>query len=96
MVIGVSVKTMNDWLEKLGDKVFLLLSEMGKVLMFLGATLRWTFSRPFYVKSVLKQMEVIGVNSVPVVMTTAISTGMVLALQSYTGFKRFGAESLEA
>lgn len=85
---------MNNWLEKLGDKVFLLLSEMGRVLMFLGQTLRWTFSSPFYVKSVLKQMEAIGVNSVPVVMTTAISTGMVLALQSYTGFKRFGAESL--
>lgn len=85
---------MENWLEKLGDKVFLLLSEMGRVLMFLGQTLRWTFSSPFYVKNVLKQMEVIGVNSVPVVMTTAISTGMVLALQSYTGFKRFGAESL--
>ncbi len=85
---------VNNWLEKLGEKVFLLLTEMGRVLMFLGQTLRWTFSSPFYVKSVLKQMEVIGVNSVPVVMTTAISTGMVLALQSYTGFKRFGAESL--
>ena len=39
-------------------------------------------------------MEQIGVNSIPVVMTTALSTGMVLALQSYTGFKRFGAETL--
>jgi phospholipid/cholesterol/gamma-HCH transport system permease protein len=27
-------------------------------------------------------------------MTTALSTGMVLAYQSYTGFKRFGAETL--
>jgi phospholipid/cholesterol/gamma-HCH transport system permease protein len=85
---------MINWLEKLGDKVFLLLTEMGRVLMFLGQTLRGTFSSPFYLKNVLKQMEVIGVNSVPVVMTTAISTGMVLALQSYTGFKRFGAQSL--
>ncbi len=85
---------MINWLEKLGDKVFLLLSEMGRVLIFLGQTLRWTFSSPFYVKNVLKQMEAIGVNSVPVVMTTAISTGMVLALQSFTGFKRFGAQSL--
>jgi phospholipid/cholesterol/gamma-HCH transport system permease protein len=85
---------MNNWLEKLGDKVFLLLTEMGKVLIFLGHTLRWTVSSPFYVKNLLKQMEAIGVNSVPVVLTTAISTGMVLALQSYTGFKRFGAESL--
>jgi phospholipid/cholesterol/gamma-HCH transport system permease protein len=85
---------VNNWLQKLGEQVYAVLTEMGKVLMFLGQTLRWTFSSPFYVKSVLKQMEMIGVNSVPVVMTTAISTGMVLALQSYTGFKRFGAESL--
>jgi phospholipid/cholesterol/gamma-HCH transport system permease protein len=85
---------VNNWLQKLGERVYAVLTEMGKVLMFLGQTLRWTFSSPFYVKSVLKQMEMIGVNSVPVVMTTAISTGMVLALQSYTGFKRFGAESL--
>ena len=39
-------------------------------------------------------MELIGFNSIPVVLTTALSTGMVLALQSYTGFKRFGAETL--
>ena len=85
---------MNNWLEKLGHKVFALLFEMGRVLIFLGQTLRWTTSRPFYLRNLLKQMEVIGVNSVPVVLTTALSTGMVLALQSYTGFKRFGAESL--
>ena len=70
------------------------LTEVGGVLIFLTQTLRWTFSRPFYAKSVLKQMEQIGFNSIPVVITTALSTGMVLALQSYTGFKRFGAETL--
>ena len=36
----------------------------------------------------------IGINSLPVVLVTALFTGMVLALQSYTGFKRFGAEGL--
>ena len=45
-------------------------------------------------KNILKQMLDIGVNSLPVVLITAIFTGMVLALQSYTGFKRFGAEGL--
>jgi phospholipid/cholesterol/gamma-HCH transport system permease protein len=70
------------------------LAEVGSVLIFLLQTLRWTFSPPFYWKSVLKQMEQIGFNSIPVVITTALSTGMVLALQSYTGFKRFGAETL--
>jgi len=85
---------INNLLELLGKKTLALLREMGAVIIFCGQTLRWTFSRPFYLKNLLKQMEQIGVNSVPVVLTTAISTGMVLALQSYTGFKRFGAQSL--
>ena len=85
---------MNYWLELLGRKTTQFVMEMGRVLIFLSQTLRWTVSRPFYLKNLLRQMEQIGVNSVPVVLTTAISTGMVLALQSYTGFKRFGAESL--
>ena len=85
---------LNNWLERVGARITAFLVEMGRVLIFLSQTLRWMVSRPFYVKNILKQMEQIGVNSIPVVLTTAISTGMVLALQSYTGFKRFGAESL--
>ena len=38
-------------------------------------------------------MVEIGYYSLPVVGLTAIFTGMVLALQSYTGFARFSAES---
>jgi phospholipid/cholesterol/gamma-HCH transport system permease protein len=85
---------MTNWLEFVGRRTSAVFSEVGAVLVFLLQTLRWTVSRPFYVKSVLKQMEQIGFNSIPVVLTTALSTGMVLALQSYTGFKRFGAETL--
>lgn len=86
--------TMFTWLEHVGERIFWVLTEMGRVVTFLAQTLRWSVSRPFYVRNLLKQMEQIGVNSIPVVLTTALSTGMVLALQSYTGFKRFGAESL--
>ncbi|MCK9418532.1 MAG: ABC transporter permease [Nitrospirae bacterium] len=85
---------INRVLESVARRTSGFLAEVGSVLIFLGQTLRWTFSRPFYAKSVLKQMEQIGFNSIPVVITTALSTGMVLALQSYTGFKRFGAETL--
>lgn len=91
---GRTELVVNNWLERLGQRVTYGITEMGKVLIFLMQTLRWSVSRPFYFKNLIKQMEQIGVNSMPVVLTTAISTGMVLALQSYTGFKRFGAESL--
>jgi len=82
------------WLESWGRRTTRIISDIGAVIVFSGQTLRWTLSRPFYIKNLVKQMEQIGFDSIPVVLTTALSTGMVLAYQSYTGFKRFGAETL--
>jgi phospholipid/cholesterol/gamma-HCH transport system permease protein len=53
-------------------------------------------SPPWYPKLFLQQAEEVGVQSLPVVLLTALFTGMVLALQSYVGFHRFGAESMVA
>ena len=46
------------------------------------------------IRNTFKQMLDIGVRSLPVVLITAIFTGMVFALQTFTGFKRFGAEGV--
>lgn len=70
------------------------LEETGRILLLFYSTIKWLFKPPFELKSTTKQMVEIGINSLPVVLITAVFTGMVLALQSYTGFKRFGAESL--
>ena len=51
---------------------------------------------PYYPRMILRQMVDIGYYSLPVVGLTAIFTGMVLALQSHTGFSRFEAESAVA
>jgi phospholipid/cholesterol/gamma-HCH transport system permease protein len=59
----------------------------------LGArALRFAFSRPFYWRDLLTQMDRIGVGSIPIVMLTGFFTGMVLALQSSVELTRFGAE----
>lgn len=47
---------------------------------------------PFYPRLLLRQMIDIGYYSLPVVGLTTLFAGMVLALQSYTGFARFSAE----
>ncbi|MBL8673464.1 MAG: ABC transporter permease [Rhodospirillales bacterium] len=61
--------------------------------MFAGRAV-WNCVRPpIYHRQILRQMLEIGYYSLPVVGLTAIFTGMVLALQSYTGFARFSAES---
>jgi phospholipid/cholesterol/gamma-HCH transport system permease protein len=59
-------------------------------LRLLGALVR----PPFPLRLTLQQMEEVGVRSLPVVLITAVFTGAVLALQTYSGFRRFGAESL--
>ncbi len=81
-------------IEYIGKVVMASIEEMGRIIMLLFSTLKWIARPPLEARGILKQMLEIGVNSLPVALITAIFTGMVLALQSYTGFKRFGAESL--
>jgi phospholipid/cholesterol/gamma-HCH transport system permease protein len=67
---------------------------LGRIILLFLFVLRWIFKPPVDIRNVMRQMLEIGVNSIPVVLITAIATGMVLALHIYTGFDRFGAEGL--
>src|SRR2546428_1154419 len=51
------------------------------------------FRRPFYVKDILTQMDLIGVGSLTVVMLTGFFTGAVLTLQTSKTLTTFGAVS---
>ena len=66
---------------------------VGEVAIFTFNGLYRIFQPPYYPRLVGKAFMEIGYYSLPVVALTAVFTGMVLALQSYTGFSRFGAES---
>lgn len=57
-----------------------------------GRALRFAFSRPFYWRDTLVQMDRIGVGSIPIVLLTGLFTGMVLALQSSVELSKFGAD----
>jgi phospholipid/cholesterol/gamma-HCH transport system permease protein len=72
------------------------LTAVGDLTLFAGRAIVHGVSGPFYPRAILRQMVDIGYYSLPVVGLTAIFTGMVLALQSYTGFSRFEAESAVA
>lgn len=80
--------------ELFGKYLLRFTEELGRVLLLLSSTLRQSVVLPLDLKSIFKQMVEVGIKSLPVVLITAVFTGMVLALQSYTGFKRFGAESM--
>jgi phospholipid/cholesterol/gamma-HCH transport system permease protein len=74
-------------------RIFLeFLSVTGNFTIFLARSVSAIFLRPIYFKNIFQQMVEIGYYSLPVVGLTAIFTGAVLALQSYSGFTRFSAE----
>ena len=78
----------------IGNYAIRFVEEGGRIMILFAQTVSWTFRPPLQGREILKQMEEVGVRSFPVVVITAAFTGMVLALQSYTGFKRFGAETM--
>ena len=61
-------------------------------LFALEAVSHWA-RPPFYARLFWRAFVEIARFSLPVVALTAVFTGMVLALQSYTGFARFNAQS---
>jgi phospholipid/cholesterol/gamma-HCH transport system permease protein len=77
----------------IGYWVLSFLEESGRVMLLFLKTVAFIFRPPFDIRNLLKQVEYVGIKSIPVILITGGFTGMVLALQSYTGFKRFNAEA---
>ena len=84
------------FLQNIGRTTLSFLAAIGRLSLFTLAAVRWTFQPPFYFRQLLRQMIDIGYYSLPVVGLTTLFSGMVLALQSYTGFARFSAEDTVA
>ncbi|MDG3443990.1 MlaE family ABC transporter permease [Nitrospirillum amazonense] len=81
------------FLSGIGRATLVFLAATGRLALFTARGLSHCVRPPFYPRLLVQQMREIGYNSLPVVGLTALFTGMVLALQSYTGFARFNASS---
>ncbi len=77
----------------LGRTMLEFLQSAGQFTLFLLTGLSHVFRPPYHLRQLLRQMVDIGYYSLPVVGLTTLFAGMVLALQTYTGFARFNAES---
>ncbi|MDE2008209.1 MAG: ABC transporter permease, partial [Rhodospirillales bacterium] len=67
--------------------------EAGRISLFALDGLSHLLRPPFYPRRFGRALLEMGFFSLPVVALTAVFTGMVLALQTYTGFSRFNAAS---
>jgi len=80
-------------LAAVGRATLALLSTVGAVVLFALRAVVSGLTGRLYWRQLGRQMLEMGYFSLPVVGLTAVFTGMVLALQSYTGFSRFEAQS---
>jgi phospholipid/cholesterol/gamma-HCH transport system permease protein len=81
-----------NFLQTIGRVFLAFLATAGRLSLFTINAVSHCVRPPFYFRIIGKQMIEIGYYSLPVVGLTAVFAGMVLALQSYTGFARFSAE----
>src|ERR1700693_2604876 len=87
---------MIGFLAPIGALFIAFLTTVGRLAGSTMQALAGAVTPPYYPRLILRQIVDIGYFSLPVVGLTAVFTGMVLALQSYTGFSRFNAESAVA
>lgn len=89
-------KYSESFLRALGKPLMVFIIRLGQLSAFVAQALYNTVTPPFYPKLLLKQIIDIGFYSLPVVALTTIFAGMVIALQTHSGFSSYGSESAVA
>lgn len=76
----------------IGVRTLSFVRTVGAMVIFLCNALSGILELRMFLPNFITQIYYVGFGSLPVVGMTAIFSGAVLALQSYTGFSRFSAE----
>ena len=83
-------------LDSIGDKTIKIINSIfapaGEFFIFMYKCFKTLFTQKWYLRNILQQFWEIGFNSLLLVATTAVFTGGVLALQTYSGAMEFGIE----
>ena len=78
--------------QAIGKTILTFFQLAGQLITFFVESIFHALFPPYFTRQIIRHFIDIGYYSLPVVGMTALFTGMVLALQSYTGFTRFNAE----
>lgn len=68
------------------------LNDMGGIAILIKDCFNQIRTRPIYLNLIVEQIYFIGVKSLPLILITAISTGMVMSLQYGLGLEKFGGK----
>ena len=76
----------------LGRRLISFLQTLGGMGLLIRDMCRDVLRRPLYLKLLFEQIYHLGIHSIGLVLLTAISTGMVMALQFGLGLEKFGGK----
>jgi phospholipid/cholesterol/gamma-HCH transport system permease protein len=79
------IKTILNLFGSVGNNSLKFIANIGHFFIFCFIAISWIFRPPWYFKKILFQIIDIGYFSLPVVGLTTFFSGMVLALQTYSG-----------
>jgi len=90
-----------EWTIKISEKTIAkteeasnFITNFADVLLFIGLTVKETFSRNFEFKEFLRQCFQIGNKTLPLISVTGIIMGLVLTIQSRPSLAKFGADAM--
>ncbi|MDQ3634190.1 MAG: ABC transporter permease [Acidobacteriota bacterium] len=69
------------------------LYELQEITLLISQAFMGLFKRPFYFGETIKQMDSIGVGSLPIIILTGFFTGGVLTIQTYPSLQDFGGQA---
>ncbi|MAW07758.1 MAG: ABC transporter permease [Halobacteriovoraceae bacterium] len=78
----------------MGKQTISIFSGVGSITLFLYKFFYWFIKPPFRIKLIMDQLYFIGNKSVFIIVLSGVFTGMVLAYQTYFGFKLINVDSL--
>ncbi|MEE3195144.1 MAG: ABC transporter permease, partial [Candidatus Poribacteria bacterium] len=80
------------YVNQVGVQVVNLINSIGSVSILIFSAIILSFRRPLQFNLIVRQLLLIGVNSLPIVLISGLFTGMVLATQGYHQLKQLSAE----
>ena len=90
------IRKVEKFLRRQGLPLVNFVFKVGELFVFIAQSVYNCLTPPFYCRNLMRQVIDMGFYSLPVVGLTTIFAGMVIALQSYSGFASVGAESMVA
>src|SRR5713101_7919166 len=81
-----------EMIERLGALVLDGILQLGKFVVFLLGAVFYVFIPPFKPRLWIRQIRIIGADSLFLIILIGFSTGMVLGLQGYNTLRRFGSQ----